>query len=157
MSYKFYFLHNHRTNFSQVFALITRVPIFFYLTGAVLCLATQSCLTLCDPMHCNLSGWGFSRQEYWSWLPCPAPGDLPNSVIELKCVASLALQVLTELPGILASWHWHIHKHLVNTSEVNERNMYKLFIWLGYIAVFVENTFPLCDWSLIMLMVFNPF
>ena len=20
---------------------------------------------------------GFSRQEYWNWLPCPAPGDLP--------------------------------------------------------------------------------
>ena len=82
MSYKFYFLHNHRTNFSQVFALTTRVPIFFYLTGVVLCLATQSCLTLCDPMHCNLSGWGFSREEYWSWLPCPPPGDLPNPVIE---------------------------------------------------------------------------
>ena len=25
---------------------------------------------------------GFSRQEYWSGLPCPAPGDLPNPVIE---------------------------------------------------------------------------
>jgi len=21
---------------------------------------------------------GFSRQEYWSGLPCPSPGDLPN-------------------------------------------------------------------------------
>ena len=21
---------------------------------------------------------GFSRQEYWSGLPCPPPGDLPN-------------------------------------------------------------------------------
>ena len=21
---------------------------------------------------------GFSRQEYWSGLPCPLPGDLPN-------------------------------------------------------------------------------
>ena len=21
---------------------------------------------------------GFSRQEYWSLLPCPPPGDLPN-------------------------------------------------------------------------------
>ena len=25
---------------------------------------------------------GFSRQEYWSGLPCPPPGDLPNSGIE---------------------------------------------------------------------------
>ena len=25
---------------------------------------------------------GFSRQEYWSGLPFPSPGDLPNSGIE---------------------------------------------------------------------------
>ena len=25
---------------------------------------------------------GFSRQEYWSGLPCPSPGDLPNPGIE---------------------------------------------------------------------------
>ena len=25
---------------------------------------------------------GFSRQEYWSVLPSPSPGDLPNSGIE---------------------------------------------------------------------------
>ena len=26
--------------------------------------------------------WGFSRQEYWSGLPCPPPGDLPNAGIK---------------------------------------------------------------------------
>ena len=36
---------------------------------------------------------GFSRQEYWSGLPCPSPGDLPNPGIELKCLISLALVV----------------------------------------------------------------
>ena len=25
---------------------------------------------------------GFSRQEYWSGLPFPSPGDLPNAGIE---------------------------------------------------------------------------
>jgi len=25
---------------------------------------------------------GFSRQEYWSGLPCPSPGDLPGPGIE---------------------------------------------------------------------------
>ena len=25
-----------------------------------------------------LCPWGFSRQEYWSGLPCPLPGDLPH-------------------------------------------------------------------------------
>ena len=29
-----------------------------------------------------LCPWGFSRQEYWSVLPCPPPGDLPHSGTE---------------------------------------------------------------------------
>ena len=29
-----------------------------------------------------LCPWGFSRQEYWSGLPCPPPEDPPNSGIE---------------------------------------------------------------------------
>ena len=43
----------------------------------------QSCLTLCDPIACQvLASMGFSRQEYWSGLPFPPPGDLSNSGIE---------------------------------------------------------------------------
>ena len=34
---------------------------------------------------------GFSRQEYWSELPCPSPGDLPNPRIELMSSMSAAL------------------------------------------------------------------
>ena len=34
---------------------------------------------------------GFSRQEYWSGLPCPPPGDLPNPGIEPKSLTSTAL------------------------------------------------------------------
>ena len=52
----------------------------------MLCLVAQSCLTLCNHMDCSLPGsicpWGFSRQEYWSGLPCPPPRDLPNPGIE---------------------------------------------------------------------------
>ena len=35
---------------------------------------------------------GFSRQEHWSGLPCPPPGDLPNLRIE-PASAFPALQV----------------------------------------------------------------
>ena len=38
-------------------------------------LVTQSCLTLCYPMDCPME---FPRQEYWSGLPFPLPGDLPD-------------------------------------------------------------------------------
>ena len=34
---------------------------------------------------------GFSRQEYWSGLPYPPPGDLPNPGKELKSLKSPAL------------------------------------------------------------------
>ena len=34
---------------------------------------------------------GFSRQECWSGLPCPPPGDLPNPGIEPASLTSLAL------------------------------------------------------------------
>ena len=41
----------------------------------------QSSPTLCDPMDSSPPGssvHGFSRQEYWSGLPLPSPGDLPD-------------------------------------------------------------------------------
>ena len=34
---------------------------------------------------------GFPRQEYWSWLSVPSPGDLPNPGIEPTTPASPAL------------------------------------------------------------------
>ena len=57
----------------------------------------QSCLTLCNPMDCSPPGSSireiFSKQEYWSGLPCPPPGDLHNPRIELKSPAFPASQV----------------------------------------------------------------
>ena len=34
---------------------------------------------------------GFSRYEYWSVLPCPPPGDLPNAGIKPASLTSPAL------------------------------------------------------------------
>ena len=34
---------------------------------------------------------GFSRHEYWSGLPCPPPGDVPNPGIEPVSLKSPAL------------------------------------------------------------------
>ena len=36
---------------------------------------------------------GFSRQEYWSGLPCPPPGDLPDPGIEPESPEAPALQI----------------------------------------------------------------
>ena len=41
----------------------------------------------------SLLSMGFSRQEYWSGLPYPPPGDLPDPGIEPVCPVASALQV----------------------------------------------------------------
>ena len=42
---------------------------------------------------------GFSRQEYWSGLPFPSPGDLPDPGIEPRSPAFQADALTTEPPG----------------------------------------------------------
>ena len=62
----------------------------------------QSCLTLCDPVDCSLQAppsMGFSRQEYWSGLPFPSPGDLPNPGIEPGSPTLQADALTFEPPG----------------------------------------------------------
>ena len=55
----------------------------------------QSCPTLCNPMDCVAHqvplSMGFSRQEYWSGLLPPPPGDLPHPGIEPTSLISPAL------------------------------------------------------------------
>ena len=81
----------------------------------------QSCLTLSDAMDCSLPGsslygilqarvleWvayqappsmGFSRQEYWSGLPFPSPGDLPDPGIEPGSPTFQENALTSEPPG----------------------------------------------------------
>ena len=42
---------------------------------------------------------GFSRQEYWSGLSFPSPGDLPNPGIEPRSPALQANTLISEPPG----------------------------------------------------------
>ena len=42
---------------------------------------------------------GFPRQEYWSRLPFPSPGDLPEPGIEPRSPALQADSLLSEPPG----------------------------------------------------------
>ena len=64
-------------------------------------LVAKSCLTPATPwsvvLHAPLS-IGFSRQEYWSGLPFPSPGDLPDPGIEPRSPALQADSLPTELP-----------------------------------------------------------
>ena len=63
---------------------------------------TQLGLTLCNPVGDSLPGSSvmeFSRQEHWSGLPFPSPGDLPDPRIEPRSPTVLANSLLSEPPG----------------------------------------------------------
>ena len=79
-----------------------------------MCLVTQSCFTLCDPTDYSPPGCSvhdFSRQEYWSGLPFPNPGHLPDPGIEPVSPA-LAGGLFTIVPpgkpwGVMYQWSKH--------------------------------------------------
>ena len=62
---------------------------------------------------------GFSRQEYWSGLPFPSPGDLPNPGIKPRCPSLQADALTSEPPGkpliILVS------RYIIGASQVAQR------------------------------------
>ena len=67
--------------------------LYLKITVCVCVLVIQSCPTLCDPW--TIAGQAplsleISRQEYWSELPYPPPGDLPHPGIEPESLISPA-------------------------------------------------------------------
>ena len=81
-------------------------------------LVAQLCPTLCDPqtIACQaLLYTGFSRQEYWSGLPFPSPGDLPTPGMEPKSPASkVVLYCLSHQGRRLI---WDCKNQLLNFQE----------------------------------------
>ena len=58
---------------------------------------------------------GFSRQEYWSGLPCPPPGDLPDPGIKPMSLTSPALA-----GGFFTTnttWEAHVYSTTVRKKE----------------------------------------
>ena len=56
---------------------------------------------------------GFSRQEYWSGLPFPSPGDLPNPGIKLGSPA-LEADTLTSEPPAWPLTFIHFQTHFLS-------------------------------------------
>ena len=52
---------------------------------------SDSCVTPWTVDHQGPLSMEFSRQEYWSGLPCPPPGDLPDPGIKLTSLMFPAL------------------------------------------------------------------
>ena len=72
---------------------------------------------------------GFSRQEYWSGLPCLPPGDLPNPGIEPRSPVLQVDSLLSELPGKPICEYISLYMcvcvcvHLIFLSRVLKRNL----------------------------------
>ena len=78
----------------------------------------QFCLTLCNPMtvaHQVPLSMGFSRQEYWSGLPCPSLGDLPHPWIEPVSLLSPALA--GGFFTISATWEAQGYSHIFKATR----------------------------------------
>ena len=62
-----------------------------------------SCSIMSDFLWCHrhrfLCPWGFSRQDYWTGLPYPPPGDLPNPGIKPRSPALQEDSLPSEPPG----------------------------------------------------------
>ena len=76
------------------------------LTQAALCCAVLSPAVVSNSLgppwtvaHQAPLSRGFSRQEYWSGLPCPPPGDLPDLRTEPLSPTLQADSLPSELPG----------------------------------------------------------
>ena len=61
---------------------------------------------------------GFSRQEHWDGLPCPPPGDLPDTGIESVFSMSPAVRFFT-----ISTWDplWYIYCTKKVESKVKKK------------------------------------
>ena len=81
--------------------------------------------------------WGFSRQKYWSGLPCPPPGDFPNPRIEPR---SPALQkfFMSHFTCAYLTWYIFLMKCLLN-SLPHYIPLFVFIIEFWELSIYVNN------------------
>ena len=62
---------------------------------------------------------GFSRHEYWSGLPLPSPGDLPNLGIEPRSPALQADALPSKPPGkaLIRDYYKQLYANKIDNLE----------------------------------------
>ena len=101
----------------------------------------HSCPTPCDTMHCSPPGtclWGFSGQEYWSWLPFPSPGDLPrDQTRSLKSPALVGRLFATNIRETLVDYS--IVQSILTCAQENQEVHLTYFIVM-FISLWSSGT-----------------
>ena len=77
-------------------------------------------VTLWSLAHQAPLSLGFSRQEHWSGLPCPPPGDLPDQGISYICISYLLHWQAASLPP-MDRGAWRATAHGVAKSDTTEQ------------------------------------
>ena len=73
--------------------------VFWIIAILCCCLVTKSLATPWTVAHQASLSMGFSRQEYWTRLPFPSPGELPVPEVESVSPALASGFFTTEPPG----------------------------------------------------------
>ena len=96
-----FFLFLKHSNFFCLKAVELDAVLVYY--SLLYCALPFSCVwlfvTLWTLAYHALLSMGFSRQEYRSGLPCPAPGDLPNTGIKPRSPTLQVDSLRSEPPG----------------------------------------------------------
>ena len=109
------YLYNAGVIFIAILSVMIQFKVIFTFKGECMCCAGLSLSVVLDFLRPHVfqptrlvCPWEFSRQEYWSELPCPPPGDLPNPGIKPR---SPALQA-DSLPAELIREALNIYTHI---------------------------------------------
>ena len=109
--------NNYTSSFPSSVSLLRFIP-FTYKHKVRISEVAQSCPTLCDPVDSSLHqaplSMGFSWQEYWSGLPFPSPGNLPDPGIAPTSPALLTDTLPSEPPGKSIYKHMYIYTYVHN-------------------------------------------
>ena len=89
--FRFFFHRGHYRVVSRVPCATYFLYIDMYVHACSIASFMSDSLWPCGPQGQAPPSRGFSRQEYQSGLPCPSPGNLPNSGIETMSLTCLAL------------------------------------------------------------------
>ena len=125
-------------------------------------LVAKSCLTLATPWtvaHQALLSVGFPRQGYWSGLPLPSAGDLPDTGIEPWFSALQMGSLPFESPGKpihhILVWYVFMYKNIpyqYMMSTLNRIHIYVCVCICVYIYIYIHIS--ICIWIIFLFRLF---
>ena len=112
-----------------------------------------ACLSLCHPTDYSPPPWsmGFSRQEYWTGLPFPTPGNLPDQGRWLRAKP----ESLTSI-SCISWWVLYHYRHLETQASVSKpvkwgsggcRGLKVIRLWTCPIDSEMPHKYPLLHFS----------